>query len=215
MSPKPDVSAERKQQIFEAAVACFGRKGYHLTTMDDIAAECGLSKGSLYWYFSSKKELFLYLFSVMMDQMTGTWEQVVNDQQLTPTEKLQTTLSIFGPVMEDWAPFFGVMLEAWGQTRFDEDVEELMHNFYKPYIAMMTQVLQEGVDSGEFQMASPEATAAVILSLYDGMTLAKGMNILDIEWQMLANAAHELVFSSISGGSVTTEESRAEQRAGD
>ena len=87
MSPKPDVSAERKQQIFEAAVACFGRKGYHLTTMDDIAAECGLSKGSLYWYFDSKKELFLYLFSVMLDQTTGTWEQIASDESLTATQE--------------------------------------------------------------------------------------------------------------------------------
>jgi AcrR family transcriptional regulator len=200
MSPKPDVSTERKQQIFEAAVACFGRKGYHLTTMDDIAAECGLSKGSLYWYFSSKKELFLYLFTVMMEQMTGTWEGIVNDPDLTATEKLQATLSMFNPMMEEWAPFFGVMLEAWGQTRFDEDVEALMHGFYEPYIAMMTRILEEGAANGEFRIASPEATAAVILSLYDGMTLAKGMDILDIEWGLLANAASDLVFGSLSVG---------------
>ncbi|MFL7840289.1 MAG: TetR/AcrR family transcriptional regulator [Candidatus Promineifilaceae bacterium] len=199
MSPKPDVSTERKQQIFEAAVTCFGRQGYHLTTMDDIAAECGLSKGSLYWYFNSKKELFLYLFSVMMEQTDETWGQIIDDENLTATEKLRNTLSMFGPMMEDWASFFGVMLEAWGQTRFDEDVEELMHNFYKPYITIMKQILQEGVDNGEFWVTSPEATAAVILSLYDGMSLAKGMDILDIEWQLLADAAMELVFGSITG----------------
>lgn len=210
MSPKPDVSAERKQQIFEAAVACFGRKGYHLTTMDDIAAECGLSKGSLYWYFSSKKELFLYLFSVIMDQTTQTWEQILNDETLTATEKLRATLSMFGPAMEEWLPFFGVMLEAWGQTRFDEDVEELMQSFYKPYIAMMTHILQDGAASGEFQITSPEATAAVILSLYDGMTLAKGMDIIDVEWQLLANAANELVLVGLG-----MEAPRAEQQAGD
>ena len=111
----------------------------------DIAAECGLSKGSLYWYFSSKKELFLYLFSIMMDQTTQVWEQILGDETLTPTEKLRATLEMFGPAMEEWLPFFGVMLEAWGQTRFDEDVEELMASFYKPYIAMMTQILQEGL----------------------------------------------------------------------
>jgi hypothetical protein len=85
-----------------------------------------------------------------------------------------------------------------------------MHNFYKPYIAMMTQILQEGVDSGEFRVTSPEATAAVILSLYDGMSLAKGMDILDIEWQQLANAAMELVI-----GSITVERLHDPKRAGD
>ena len=209
MSPKPDVSTERKQQIFEAAVTCFGRKGYHLTTMDDIAAECGLSKGSLYWYFSSKKELFLYLFEVMTDQVTQTWEQILKEE-LTATEKLRATLSMFGPMMEDLAPFFGVMLEAWGQTRFDEDVEEVMHSFYKPYIAMMTQILKEGVAAGEFRVASPEATAAVILSLYDGMSLAKGMDIIDIEWQLLADAAVNMVLNGLG-----VEQSRERRQLGD
>jgi AcrR family transcriptional regulator len=58
MPPRPDVSAERHAQIIKAALACFSRKGYTNTTMDDIVAESGLSKGSLYWYFDSKDDLF-------------------------------------------------------------------------------------------------------------------------------------------------------------
>ena len=51
MTPRPDVSEERKAQIYQAALACFNRKGYYRTTMDDIVAESVLSKGSLHWYF--------------------------------------------------------------------------------------------------------------------------------------------------------------------
>jgi len=57
MPPRPDVSAERRAQIIEAALTCFTRKGYNNTTMDDVAAESGLSKGTLYWYFESKDNL--------------------------------------------------------------------------------------------------------------------------------------------------------------
>ena len=51
MPPRPDVSEERRGQIIEAALACFTRKGYANTTIDDIVAESGLSKGAIYWYF--------------------------------------------------------------------------------------------------------------------------------------------------------------------
>ena len=54
MSPKPDVSEERKSQILDAAMNTFARMGFHKARMDDVAEEAGLSKGALYWYFKSK-----------------------------------------------------------------------------------------------------------------------------------------------------------------
>jgi AcrR family transcriptional regulator len=83
MTPKPDIAAERRTQIIEAALACFTRKGYNNTTMDDIVAESGLSKGSLYWYFKSKDELFeAAMLSVFMD---------VGEQAFTAMEECSTT----------------------------------------------------------------------------------------------------------------------------
>ena len=51
MSPRPDVSEERRNQILEAAMAVFARQGFEQARMDDIAQEVGLSKGALYLYF--------------------------------------------------------------------------------------------------------------------------------------------------------------------
>ena len=53
---------ERRTQILEAAQRCFARSGYERTRMDDVAAECGLSKGSLYRFFDCKDALLLALF---------------------------------------------------------------------------------------------------------------------------------------------------------
>ena len=61
MSPKPDVSDERKIQILDAAMDTFAEKGFHKTRMSDIAETSGLSKGSLYWYFDSKDSIILNL----------------------------------------------------------------------------------------------------------------------------------------------------------
>jgi TetR/AcrR family transcriptional regulator, repressor for uid operon len=51
------VAEARQRQILEAAAACFGRRGFHQATMQDICAEAGLSPGSLYRYFRSKDAL--------------------------------------------------------------------------------------------------------------------------------------------------------------
>ena len=53
--------AARRDQIVAAALACFARTGYHATTMADVAAQAGVSKGTPYLYFDSKQALFLAL----------------------------------------------------------------------------------------------------------------------------------------------------------
>lgn len=47
---------ERREQILQAALSCFGRKGFHRTTMRDICEEAGVSPGAVYRYFKSKDE---------------------------------------------------------------------------------------------------------------------------------------------------------------
>jgi AcrR family transcriptional regulator len=68
MSPRPDVSEERKNQILEAAVAVFARGGFQQSRMDDSAEQAGLSKGALYLYDKSKDALIVALLTYFFAQ---------------------------------------------------------------------------------------------------------------------------------------------------
>ncbi len=197
MTPKPDVSVERKEQIYQAALVCFGRKGYHQTTMDDIAAESGLSKGALYWYFKGKKELFLSLFNELMSQFGAEWESIAAIEGINATGKLRASLELFRTGMEQLVPFFGVMMEAWALTRHDEDVENLMHEFYAPYVEIMLAIIEEGAASGEFLVTSTRAVSMVILTLFDGITLAMAAGLWEHDWDKMIDAAEELVLRGL------------------
>src|SRR3954451_11080724 len=48
---------DRRRKILDAAEACFVRNGFHRTTMNDVAAEAGMSAGNLYRYFASKEAI--------------------------------------------------------------------------------------------------------------------------------------------------------------
>jgi AcrR family transcriptional regulator len=197
MTPRPDVSEERKAQIYQAALTCFSSKGYHQTTMDDIVAESGLSKGSLYWYFKSKKELFLGLFRDLMDQFGQAWESIVADQEASATDKLLTSLALFRAELKEMVPFFGVIMEAWALTRHDEDVERLTRELYEPYLDIMAHIIEEGIASGEFQVDSPRATTLVIMTLFDGIILAMGTGLWQYDWNEVMDAAAELVLRGL------------------
>jgi len=56
-----EVRSARRDQIVAAARTCFALAGYHLTTMADVAAQAGVSKGTPYLYFPSKEALFIAL----------------------------------------------------------------------------------------------------------------------------------------------------------
>lgn len=197
MSPKPDVSAERKQQIYQAALICFSNKGYYQTTMDDIVAESGLSKGALYWYFESKKELFMSMLVEVMEPVIQEWEAIADDENISATQKMQLSLAHFRSLFEEMIDFFNVVMEAWALTQHDEDVEKLTRDFYKPYLAIMSRIIEEGIAQGEFQVKAPRATSAVILTMFDGLTLAVGAGMLAQEMDELWDAAEALVLRGL------------------
>ncbi len=197
MSPKPDASTERKQQIYAAALACFNRKGYYQTTMDDIVVESGLSKGALYWYFDSKKALFISLLGDFMSPMSQELQTIVDDQAMTATQKMKTMLAYFRAQSGEMIEFFGLVIEAWAQTHFDDDVQQLTHDLYQPYQALMERILEEGVARGEFRQVDVAATSAVILTLFDGLTLAVGAGMIDQDPDALMEAAGALLLRGL------------------
>lgn len=197
MPPKPDVSVERKEQIFQAALACLVRKGYHLTTMDDIVAESGLSKGALYWYFDSKKALFLALFQELLAQTTEEWVAIAGQEEGSAADKLRASLALFRTMFQQFLPFFGVMMEAWALTRHDADVKEVMESFYQPYIKIMLQIIEEGQATGEFTLRHARATTLVILTLFDGIALALSAGIWEHDWNEVMAAAEQLVLKGL------------------
>jgi len=89
------------------------------------------------------------------------------------------------------------MMEAWALTRYDEDVESIIQDLYGPYLDVMTHIIEEGVASGAFHVESTRAMALVIMTLFDGITLALGTGLWHGDWDALMDAAEELVLRGL------------------
>src|SRR6476646_10668321 len=80
--PTPAVaSLDRKAQILDAAIVCFARKGFHLTSMHDISAEAGVSVGLIYRYFQNKEAVI----SAMADRHKKEISEVLERARLAPS----------------------------------------------------------------------------------------------------------------------------------
>ena len=80
MSPRPDVSSERKSQIMNAAETVFTRSGFEAARMEDIADETGLSKATIYLYFESKDDLIIAILDRIFQGEFKQFEDLIDDE---------------------------------------------------------------------------------------------------------------------------------------
>ena len=196
MSPKVDVADERRAQIMEAALACFTRKGYNNTTMDDIAAESGLSKGSLYWYFKGKDDLFAAaLMSVFIN--VGREAVAALEQCTTASDKLRAMAQAaidFSKVAEG---FFSLFLEFWASSPRREEAGQMWVSLLTQYKDVVVEIIEEGVRDGEFKPVDAEQLVWAIMAAYDGLA-AYVMFIPDMDLERISQIFIETLLNGLA-----------------
>ncbi len=113
----------RRQQILGAAFTCFARYGYHRTSMDQIVAEAGLSKGALYGYFKGKKDLFLALHDLHYGELRKRLEGAFAEKSVT--KRLERGAEIFvSTLRKEYADLSMINLEFWSEAPRRPDLRE-------------------------------------------------------------------------------------------
>src|SRR5215212_6267334 len=79
----------RSEQVYAAALRLFREKGYHGTSMQDIAEAVGLYKGSLYHYIGGKEDLLIQAFERAMAVLLVDVERIAADTSLSPPTQLR------------------------------------------------------------------------------------------------------------------------------
>jgi len=197
MVPKVDVSAERRDQIIQAALACFTRKGYNNTTMDDIVAESGLSKGTLYWYFKGKDDLFKSAILSFFERSFGQEEAIADLEQCpTAAEKLRFLAQVIVGLGE-WAKgIFNLFLEFWASSTRREEAARLWTDLLVQYKDLLVGIIEEGIRNGEFRPVDAEPLVWAMMSTYDGLA-AYVMLMPDLELERISHVFIETLLRGL------------------
>jgi AcrR family transcriptional regulator len=195
MTPRPDVTEERRAQIIEAALALFTRQGYANTTVDDIATESGLSKGAIYWYFDSKHDLFQATASSVMDKMVerSLTEIMIYD---TATERLRVGARCLVDLCRDVEGYFGLVVEFWTQSDRREEVTAFWAEMINQYREAVEAIFEAGVRNGEFKSIDTEALAWMVMAAYDGLA-AYHMMMPDIDVARISEGFIEALLGGV------------------
>ena len=188
---------ERREQIYDAALVCFGRAGYHQTTMDQVAAESGVSKGTLYWHFKSKQELFLSLFQHIMDDLAARWEAMMAQESGGAADKIRASLGFFRRDVEPLLPVFTVMIETWALIREDQNLAQQARRVFGRFQWGLREILQEGVEEGVFDVDSPNEASFVLMTLVSGLVVRMSSGLWQRNWDAVLDCMGALVLRGL------------------
>jgi AcrR family transcriptional regulator len=170
MSPRHDVSEERRTQIIESAMKVFTRQGFTNTRMEDVAAESGLSKGLLYWYFKSKDEIIITLADIIFGLEFRKMEKL-SIEDLPARDYLEKFLDIFLVDLRELLKVAPVMYEFYALAFRNKTIQKVMLGYLDRLIAILIPVVQHGMDNGEFRSGDPQQVAIAISAALEGSIL--------------------------------------------
>jgi AcrR family transcriptional regulator len=171
MSPRPDVSEERKNQILDAATQVFMQKGFDKARMDDIVEETGLSKGALYWYFKSKYDIIISIFDRIFQHIFEPLDSHQKDSQLSASEALWqfTEQAIEG--YQKTLRLMPVAYEFLALAFRNKVVQKAFKQYMENYMEVLVPLIQRGIDSGEFRPVDATEAAIAAGAIFEGTVL--------------------------------------------
>jgi AcrR family transcriptional regulator len=151
-----------KELILEAAAQIIRQKGFHATSMQDIAAAVSLQKASLYHHVASKQEILLELLDQALDMVTEHL-QLVLQQNLPADEKLRLAMESFLKLLTEHSDLVSVLLLE------HRSLDAEYHNRHiarrDRFEKLWRDLIQEGINTGKFSAYDPALTARALLGV--------------------------------------------------
>lgn len=142
--------------------------GYERSRMDDIVQSSKLSKGAIYWYYKSKKEIYLALVDHWVKQYNAGFIDNLKAHH-SASEQLKGLFDYFLDQYEKDPSAFKILVEFWSLSGRDADFNEKLQKVYSEFLEYIIKIIQDGVDSGEFKNVNPRITALSILINIEGI----------------------------------------------
>jgi AcrR family transcriptional regulator len=172
MSPRPDVSEERKQQILEAAIAVFARLGFRSARMDDVAEQAGLSKGALYLYYKSKDAIIAALLQRLFTQEFNYLQALMEAESSGPVVEQLLVLTRQMATMLQWRRrLMPIAFEFYAIAGRDKQVRQFLTEYFTDYRQLLARLIERGIERREFRAIDAMATAITLTALFEGLAL--------------------------------------------
>lgn len=166
-SADPVLAERRRRQILDAAMACFRRRGFHQTSMQEICAEAHLSAGALYRYFASKAEI---ISAIAEDDWRGR-EPLFEAIERGP-DVVAAVCALAEHALETCGADGSLVAEVIAESIRDPEMSQRFADHDAIFRRRLTLSLAAAQRRGLAKLAmTPDHAAGIVMLMLDGLVL--------------------------------------------
>jgi AcrR family transcriptional regulator len=158
-----DIQNNKKNLVLNAAVKVLTSKGYYSSTMDDIVIESKMSKGAIYHYYSSKKDVYLAVIEMWEKQTQDLLAPALSEK--SSAKAIKKVFSLLSKQLKIDGSFFNCLPTLWAIARHDNDFKKAMQKVYNRFQKFIELIILRGIENKEFVNLKPENSNTSALSL--------------------------------------------------
>ena len=158
----------RRDAFLDVAQRLVQAKGYEAMSIQDVLDELEASKGAFYHYFDSKQALLEAVVERFADVAIAELAPVLNDPKLPALRKLERFFAGIARRKAEQKELMLAIIEIWNSDGNAIVREKLRRLTVSRMVPLLSAVINQGIDEGVFQVASPDETATVFVSLMLG-----------------------------------------------
>lgn len=164
-----------KRKIFETSMKLFAKKGYEATSIEEITATVGVAKGTLYYHFSSKEEIFDFLIAEGIKLLQNSID-IKTSKYDNYIDKLKAILLIQIKIVSKYEEIITILIN---QSLGNEKRNEKCKEYICDYINNIEKILKKGIELEQIKDINTRIVAAEIYSLIYSTICYKNSNIED------------------------------------
>lgn len=165
--PKVGMAPIRTAQVTAAARRCLAERGFDGTTIRQIAAEAGVSTGTINHYFQNKEEA---LTAALLDvaREFGDGMKKVLAVEKDPWRRLVGFVEMSVPRSPQDVQNWLIWLEFWTQTSRRAELKKVHEQIYRQWRHVVARIIRDGVAAGQFQPCNADLVATTLVAIIDG-----------------------------------------------
>lgn len=161
-----------KRKIFETSMKLFAEKGYDATSIEEITATVGVAKGTLYYHFSSKEEIFNFLVEEGVKLLQNSID-IKAEKYPKYIDKLKAIILIQFKIMSRYEDVITILLgQCWGNDTRNQTCKKYIYQ----YMDKIEGIVREGIEKGEIKKGNPAVISSQIYGLIASGLMCKLKN---------------------------------------
>jgi AcrR family transcriptional regulator len=182
-----------REQIIDQAMVVFGQKGYHYTSLSDVASQCGMARTSLYQYFKNKDEIFAEVVKKVLDDIEDECRPILNQSDLTAVDKIKTIFGHFVTQYQDEKYKIRILLDIRVIMKMKKQnrlngIADRIESFRQLFLPL----LNEGMQKKEIKDVDAESMSSTLYNLLESLW-SKVSFYKDSNFQLYLRSLHILI----------------------